>query len=116
MESRVDETMSACDMNVLLQEANFVALVESTAKRVDQFEQQFTRRIGMIEEDSLQRIEDRLQEAHELAKGAYNTSTATAICKQDLQIPRSLFSQLLGCSPKTEFHSHRECDVPEAHG
>ena len=73
MEARVDETMSACDMNVLLQEANFVALVESTAKRVDQFEQRFERRIGNIESDSLQRVEDRLQEVHALAKGGYTT-------------------------------------------
>ena len=73
MEARVDETMSACDMNVLLQEANFVALVESTAKRVDQFEQRFEQRIDTIESDYLQRVEDLLQEVHELAKGVCST-------------------------------------------
>ena len=78
MEARVDETMSACDMNVLLQETNFVALVESTAKRVDQFEQRFEQRISVLENGSLQRVEDRLQEVHELAKGAYNTQQHTA--------------------------------------
>jgi len=77
MEARVDETMSACDMNVLLQETNFVALVESTAKRVDQFEQRFEQRIGVLENGSLQRLEDRLQEVHELAKGVYNTPQHT---------------------------------------
>jgi hypothetical protein len=82
MEARVDETMSACDMNVLLQEANFVALVESTAKRVDQFEQRFEQRIGIIESDSLQRVEDRLQEVHELAKGGYSTPRHTHCSSQ----------------------------------
>ena len=82
MEARVDETMSACDMNVLLQEANFVALVESTAKRVDQFEQRFEQRIDMIESDSLQRVEDLLQEVHELAKGGYSTPQRSRCCPQ----------------------------------
>ena len=37
MEERVEETMSTCDMNVLLTESNSVALVEATAQRVDLF-------------------------------------------------------------------------------
>ena len=32
MEERVEETMSTCDMNVLLTESNSVALVEATAR------------------------------------------------------------------------------------
>ena len=81
MEARVDETMSTCDMNVLLQEANYVSLVEATAKRVDQFEQRFEQRIGMIETESLQRIENQLQEVHELAKGECKITTAITICR-----------------------------------
>ena len=86
MEARVDETMSACDMNVLLQETNFVALVESTAKRVDQFEQRFEQRIGIIERDSLQRVEDRLQEVHALAKGGYITPQHSYCCRKPVFI------------------------------
>ena len=81
MEARVDETMSACDMNVLLQEANYVSLVEATAKRVDQFEQRFEQRIGMIETESLQRVENQLQEVHELAKGECEITTVITICR-----------------------------------
>lgn len=73
MEARIDETMQACDMNVLFQEANFLAVVESTAKRVDQFETRFKERISTIENTSLQRVENRLEEVYELAKGGYST-------------------------------------------
>jgi hypothetical protein len=98
MEERVEETMSTCDMNVLLTESNSVALVEATAQRVDLFEQQFHRRLDLIEDESgpLQRVENRLQEVHELAKGerAASTSHSPILSSSDVYHVPALIEQL----------------------